>query len=118
MHTLSLGPKASWHRNKLRVSGGLGLGLNIADWDAESVETLSSDKGKKVKQWSEGSSGTEVLAGVYAELGAESALSERWSVFTSARYDWVQDFSGSVANSTFDLDLGGFTAMLGVAWRF
>ena len=118
LHTLSLGPRIGMDFGKLRATAGLGLAINLADWEASSNETLRSESGKVLKRWQDSTSELEILFGGYAELGAHYAINERWSINANLRYDLSQDLSGQVANTPIHLDLGGFTAMVGVGWRF
>ena len=118
LHTLSAGPRIGMDFGKLRATAGLGLAINIADWEAASNETLSSETRKVLKRWQDTTSELDILLGAYVELGAQYAINERWSINANLRYDIAQDLSGQVANTPIDLDLGGFTAMIGVGWRF
>jgi hypothetical protein len=47
-----------------------------------------------------------------------AAVTESWSVNASVRYDISPDLSGQVGMAPINLDLGGFTAMVGLGWRF
>ncbi len=118
LHTLSLGPRTSMEFGSLRLLAGLGLAVNIVPWEAESRETLKNSRGRTLKTWTASESGTDVLAGLYAELGAEWRFTKRWSLNTGVRYDWSQPLEGEVSGTEFDVDLGGWTAMLGLGWRF
>lgn len=118
LHTLSLGPRASFQFGSLRVLAGLGFALNIVPWDAESSETLRSNKRGTLQTWRDDASGTEVLAGTYVELGSEWRFAKSWSLSAGVRYDWSQKLEGSLGGTEFEVDLGGWTAMLGVGFRF
>ncbi len=118
LHTISLGPRVGMEWGSLRVLGGLGFALNIVPWDADSRETLRSNQRGTLKTWHDTASGTDVLPGVYAELVAEWRFAKRWSLSTGVRYDWSESLEGEVGNAEFDVDLGGWTAMLGVGFHF
>lgn len=114
LHTISVGPRLSWCRGHLRLLVEAGFALNIAHWKAGSREELRRDNGQVVREWNDSQSGTEVLPGAYAQLSAEWQMNELWSLFVMGRYDWSRGLSGSVAGSTFDVDLGGWTVGGGV----
>lgn len=118
LHTLSLGPRAGVELGNVRLLAGLGFALNIAPWDAESVETLTSSRSGVLRKWHDSSSGTEILPGAYAELSAEWNFAKQWLLSAGARYDWSESLKGEVGNASFDVDLGGWTAMLGLGFRF
>lgn len=119
LHTLSLGPNVAAEWGKVQAILSAGLALNIADWEAQSQETLSNERsGKVIRQWTDSTNRTELLLGAYAELGARWQFLPRWSLNATARYDWSQDLSGQAGPSKFDLALGGFSAMLGLGWNF
>jgi hypothetical protein len=118
LHTLSLGPDASFDYGRFTATASTGLALNIANWTASTREDLRSGNGTKLASWQERSTGTEVVPSFYLATSGSYALSPRWSVQTTARYDWASRVEGDVAGSHFDLDLAGWTLMLGASYKF
>ena len=119
LHTLSFGPHFSAQCCKdVRLGLGLGLALNIADWDAQYQETLSvSQNGGKahvIKKWQVDESGTEVLPGFYIEATCEVRLSERLSAYVAGRYDWSDSIQEQVGPSRVSFEPGGWSVMLGL----
>lgn len=119
LHTLSAGPRVGFDLGQVRAVASMGMALNIADWEGSSQETLRHEgSGKVIRRWNESAGETELLAGVYAELGLQWQFLPRWTLNAGARYDWSQELSGELAASEFDVDLGGWSAMLGIGWEF
>lgn len=118
LHTISLGPRVGMDLGSVRLLAGLGFALNIVPWDAESRETLRSSRRGTLQTWRDSASGTDVLAGLYAELGAEWRFAKRWSLAAGVRYDWSEALEGEVGGARFDVDLGGWTALLGLGFHF
>jgi hypothetical protein len=115
LHTFSLGPRAGFEFGRLTTQCGIGLAVNIVPWDFTSRETLRSNRRGKLKSWPQSESGIDILPGVYAELATQYRLSKRWSVNTGIRYDWSQNLEGEAAGTVFEVDLGGWTATLGLS---
>jgi hypothetical protein len=118
LHTFSLGPRAGVNFANLRMLAGLGFALNVAAWNAESRETLRSDQRGTVKVWRDEASGTDLLPGAYAELGAEWTLKRNWYLTGGLRFDWSQSLEGGLGGAEWDVALGGWTASLGAGFRF
>jgi hypothetical protein len=118
LHTLSFGPRMGLEIGSLRLLAGLGFALNIVLWDADSRETLRSDRHGTLRTWRDTANGTDVLPGVFAELGAEWRFTKSWSLATGLRYDWSQPLEGRIGNAAFEVDLGGWTAQVGLAFHF
>lgn len=122
LHTLSFGPKVSTIAGRVRVVGGLGLALNIADYEADYDERLTVQRGnaraRLLREWHESDSGTDVVPGFYLETSAEVLLAPRWVGYISGRYDWAGSVDGQLGPSSFDVDLSGWTLGLGVIYRF
>lgn len=122
LHTLSLGPNVVREWKRLRLNGSVGLALNIVDWKAQLTETLLASRNGSdfvvVEEWTARNSGTDVVPGIYLDAAANYALTTRWSLFASGRYDWAGSLSGSVGPSSFSLDLGGWTLMGGLTFVF
>jgi hypothetical protein len=120
LHTLSFGPQIS-HQPKaapLRFGASLGFALNIADWEANTEETLRVKDGGKLASWNSESSGTDVLPGFYLELSAELPITAKLSAYAAGRYDWSRGLHGSTALAEHSLDLSGFTAQAGLTFKF
>jgi hypothetical protein len=118
LHTFSLGPRVGFDLGRFHLQAGLGLAINIVPWDFDSRETFRSNRRGTLKTWTTSDSGTDILPGLYAELAAQYRLTKRWHINTGVRYDWSQSLEGQVAGTTFDVDLGGWTATLGIGWDF
>lgn len=122
LHTLSLGPRMSWEKSRLRIGLSTGLAINLANWDASYREDLyvsrNGGKARLLKSYRDDDSGSEVLPGFYLEANANVRLSQRFALFAGGRYDWAGSLDGQVGPSAFSLDLGGWTAMAGVTVSF
>jgi hypothetical protein len=119
LHTLSFGPRINWECcQDVRLGLGLGLALNIADWDADYEETLSVRQNghaeRVLKRWAESESGTEVLAGFYLEAMCQVQLAERLAAYFAGRYDWSEDMSERVGPSRVSFEPGGWSIMAGL----
>ncbi len=112
LHTLSLGPTVEYAVGRFSFTGSLGLGLNIASWDASFQESLSQTTNvntSEVRSWREHRSKTDVLPGFFIQGSAAYQLSDQWSISAFGRYDWNETLHGSVGPSTFSADLSGYT---------
>ncbi len=118
LHTLSFGPRMAMEFKRVRAMGSLGLAVNIADWKADVNESFTDSSGNSLGHWQAHNSGTEVLPGIYLQVGAQVRLTQRLILTASGRYDWSESLKGSVGKSDFDVKLGGWTAMLGLGWQF
>jgi hypothetical protein len=122
LHTLSFGPKISTIAGRVRIVGGLGLAVNIADYDADYEERLTVQRNnareRLLRRWQDSNSGTDVVPGFYLETAAEVLLAPQWVGYVSGRYDWAGSVEGQLGPSSFDVDLSGWTLGLGVIYRF
>jgi hypothetical protein len=118
LHTFSFGPDAAFDFKRVRVGVSSGLALNIANWTADTREDLRNRSGLMLASWQHHETGTEVLPGYFIEANASYAISPRWSLVASARYDWAQSLRGHVGGSSFDLGLSGWTLGLGASYKF
>jgi hypothetical protein len=122
LHTLSFGPKVSAIAGRVRIVGGLGLAVNIADYDADYEERLtvqrSNARERLLRSWQDSNSGTDVVPGFYLETAAEVLLAPQWVGYVSGRYDWAGSVDGRLGPSRFDVDLSGWTLGIGVLYRF
>ena len=120
LHTLSFGPQINFQPKStpVRFSASLGLAINIADWEAKTEESLRIRGSSKLASWRSESSGTEVLTGFYVEASAELPITAKLSAYAAARYDVSRELHGSTARSQHTLDISGFTAQVGISFRF
>ena len=118
LHTFSFGPKFAVQHQRLRLGCSLGLALNVADWEARTEETLRTKGGSKLANWRSENSGTDVLPGFYLELSAELPITDRLSAYAAGRYDWSRDLHGSTELSEHSLEMSGFTAQVGISFKF
>lgn len=119
LHTLSLGPRFSAQCcERVRLGLGLGLAINIADWEAGFDESLTvrrnGGKAQLLKRWQAQASGTEVLPGFYVEVAAQTRITERVVLYVAGRYDWSEGFAADVGPSRLEFDPGGWSILLGV----
>jgi hypothetical protein len=106
LHTLSIGPRLGWDFGRVRGIASLGFAANIANWDAQSTETLANSSGDVLRRWQN------------RELGAQARLSKRWVLTASGRYDWSQSLAANVGPHNVNVGLGGWTARLGLGYQF
>lgn len=120
LHTLSFGPQINYQpkTSPVRFSASLGLSINIADWEARTEETLRIKDGSKLASWRSENSGTEVLPGFYVEASAELPITAKLCAYAAARYDVSRELHGSTAHSQHTLDISGFTAQVGISFKF
>ena len=111
--TISPGVSAEFSHERLFVSVAAGMAINVVDWDAHHDETLfvSRNGGRPsvADSWHSHNSGTDVLLGAYVQAAAGVEVTERVSISGFVRYDWSEDFHGTVGPSSFDLDMSGFS---------
>ncbi len=112
LYTLSLGPTIHYDTDKFIFAGGMGLAINIADWESSFDERLNQDSGgttTELKKWRDRSNKKEILPGFYLQGSAGYQLTDDWSVSVFGRYDWSESLSGDVGPSSFSADLSGYT---------
>ena len=111
LSTLSLGMSVKGTYRRVYVIGSTGPTLNMVEKDAMYEETLyaSSSGGSPqvLKYWSDNSSGTEYLFGYYvqAEVGVRIYRELHLGVF--GRYDWLENVSGNVGPSRYEVNPSG-----------
>jgi len=123
LHTLSFGLKVSAIAGRVRIVG-LGLAVNIADYDADYEELrLTVQRGRAgerlLREWHDNNSGTEVVPGFYLETMERCYWVLQWVGYVSGRYDWA----GSVGLAKLALRASTWasaagTLGLGVIYRF
>lgn len=121
LYTLSLGPTVHYDTNKFVFGGGMGLAINISDWNSLFNERLNQTSGgttTQLKKWHDRSNETEILPGFYLQGSAGYQLTHDWSVSVFGRYDWSEHLSGDVGPSTFSTDLSGYTLGGSVTFTF
>jgi hypothetical protein len=117
LYSLSLGPSMRYEKQRFVFTGGAGLAINLADWDASFDEKLTLKGSKKnLRNWSSDSHKTDVLPGFYLQGSAGYRITDQWMFSAFGRYDWSQSLTGRVGPSAFSADLSGFT--LGGAFTF
>ena len=122
LHTISLGPNLSGEWQRLRFGFGVGLGLNVADWNAGYEETLyvrqNGGASRVLNTFHASASATDLLPGLYLETSAQFSLNKWLALFVAGRYDWAGSLSEPVGPSHANFDLGGWTVMGGVTISF
>jgi len=113
LHSLAFGPSFAVATSPVHLVLGAGLSLNIADWEATHTETLYVRRNRQAprvyKEWSDRSSDTEILPGVYVQAAARVKLTERFSLTAFGQYDWCDTVEGKVGPSKFHIDPSGWT---------
>lgn len=115
--TTSFGPTVSRQIDpSWRFHAGAGVSLHLIDWTARQTETLSiSENGSQDRyaRWKNSSSGTELLGGVYLQLGAEwTPVDKDWAIKSFFRKDFGMSFSERIGPSRISYDTDGYTAAL------
>jgi len=111
LSTLSLGMSVKGKYRRVYVVGSTGPTLNMVEKDATYEETLyeSSNGGSSqvLQYWNDNSSGTECLFGYYvqAEVGVRIYRELHLGVF--GRYDWLENVSGNVGPSRYEVNPSG-----------
>jgi hypothetical protein len=122
LHTVSAGPMVRGQIGPLSGFGGLGLALNIVDWEASQTEALaySRDDGSSrlVRAWSDRRQGTDVLPGVYLHGGLSWAVTPSLWLTAFGRYDWSESLNETVGVSSFSFDPGGWSGGVLLGWSF
>ncbi len=121
LHTFSLGPKLAAELEGVRLGLGTGLALNVASWEANSLETLyASQNGgsRAVYEWTRHASGTDVLAGFYLESTCQISLSRNVALYVACRYDWSKGMTVGAGPSSFQFDPGGWSVLSGLTVSF
>ena len=120
--TLSPGISASITREKYQFGFGLGISLNIIDWEArfrESLDALSDEeKGRKINSWESVSSGNDVLFGAFLHASTGMQISESFSFSVFVRRDWASDLRAEVGPSDLNLKLSGTSGGVRATYSF
>ncbi|MFA5342777.1 MAG: hypothetical protein WC381_02290 [Kiritimatiellia bacterium] len=111
LSTLSLGVSVKGNYRRVYVVGSTGPTLNMVEKDASYEETLYESRNggapQVLKAWGDTSSGTECLFGYYvqAEVGVRIYRELHLGIF--GRYDWLENVSGSVGPSRYEVNPSG-----------
>ena len=92
--------------------------LNIVDADVTRTEVLANSAGKVLNSWKDTGSDTAFALGVGADLVVDFALDERWGLWVSGGYEWVDTVDIDVGPSKAEIDLSAWTVGAGVALAF
>ncbi len=118
LFSLALGPELHWfpsEKTSIGVSGG--LVINFADWDA-SATLPSVTATNQIVADTVRNSGEEFLFGAFIKANVETQLTEEWGLETFFRYDWSEDLEGRVGDTTYNTDLSGWSAGVGLTYSF
>jgi hypothetical protein len=123
LHTLGIGGQMEWWPSPQSfLQAGAGVAVNIADWSASRDErVLQSMNGAAATEHSRqvyDSGGDDILLGFYLQATVGWQINVSWSVQAFGRYDWNESLEGAVSNSTFDVDLNGWSSGISVGYRF
>lgn len=121
LYTLSLGPTVHYDSDRFIFSGGMGLAVNVANWDATFGEQLNQESGgstTELRKWRARNGKTELLPGLYLQGTAGYRIADDWVLSVFGRYDWSDSLSGNVGPSSFSADLSGYTLGGSVTFTF
>ncbi len=121
--SISVGAEASYQfRDRFYGTLGAGVALNVASWDAERTDQLFQQINNAapvaISTTSASNLGSSVLWGFYLQGSAGYQVSENFAVEARLRYDHTEDLSGQVGNSSFRVDLSGFSVGVGGSYTF
>ncbi len=121
--SLAFGAEASYRfDNRFYASVGAGFALNAASWKAtrsnQLLQQINNGDPVVIDSSSADNIGSSILWGFYLQASAGYQLNESWSLEVNLRHDHTEDLSGSVGGSSFDVDLSGFSAGLGLGYSF
>ena len=121
--SISIGADAVYqYDERFYASVGAGVALNMASWDAMRTDQLfqqiNNGPPEVISSSSESDLGSSVLWGFYLQAAGGYSLNEDFSLELSLRYDHTEELSGEVGNSSFDVDLSGFSVGLGANYSF
>ncbi|MBU4200405.1 MAG: hypothetical protein KKG09_01230 [Verrucomicrobia bacterium] len=111
LSTFSLGLSVKGKYGRVYLTGSTGPTLNLVNTDATYAETLyeSSNGGESrpLMYWEDSTSGTECLFGYYVqgEVGVKIYRGLQAGVF--GRYDWLENISGNVGQSRYEVNPAG-----------
>lgn len=122
LHTVSVGPTVRGRFGPLSGFGGLGLALNLIDWEASQSESLAYSRdggsGRLVRAWSDRRQGTDLRPGFYVQGGLSWAVTPSLRLTAFGRRDWSDSLDESVGLSSFSFDPGGWSGGVLLGWSF
>ena len=121
--SLSVGGEAVYQfDNRFITTVGAGIVFNMVDWKASRSDALfQSVNGTPpvaIGSSRARNSDQELLLGLYLHAAVGYRISPAWSIEANLRYDWSQSIDDTVGNSSFDVDLSGFSLGLGANYTF
>ena len=97
---------------------GAGLALGVADMKYSFNETLNFGGGSTVNN-AGASEGAEFQAGAYLEGRVLYALTDNWSLFAGAQYEYLGKFSHNAGSEQAQLDMNcGVYVLFGFQWSY
>lgn len=113
--TLSLGLNVDYGSGSrhYRIAGG--PTVSLAETDAMHEEILSS-QGAIAQILQDRSEDVNVSVGAYIYIGVGIRITERIGMDLFGRYDWLEDISGEVGSSKFDIDPAGSSFGAALSW--
>jgi hypothetical protein len=119
LYSLALGSEIHWQpADSFYLGIGLGAVVNLADWSASWNMPLPDASGSGSTMIGASNSGGDFLWGFYLKGSGGYRINTQWSIEGFYRYDWNETLRNSVGSSSFDLGLSGWSAGLGVVYRF
>jgi hypothetical protein len=118
--SLTFGPTLTRTWGAFDLSIQSGLILNLYDWDASQSERLNvtnSDGTSTVARWAEGSSGTKLRPGIYAQVDVSYDIDEDVLIGAFMRLDTAREFRASAGPTTFRIDPSGIMGGLMIRFR-
>ena len=121
--SVSVGAEAVYqYDERFYASVGSGVVLNVTSWDAmrsdQLLQQINRGAPVVISSTSASNLGSSVLWGFYLQAAGGYSLNENLSLELSLRYDYTEELSGQVGNSSFDVDLSGFSVGLGANYSF
>ena len=111
LSTVSLGLSLKGKYRRVYVAGSMGPTLNLVEKDATYEETLyeSANGGspQMLQYWQDSSSGTEYLFGYYVQGEVGVRIYRGLQVGVFGRYDWLENVSGNVGQSRYEVNPAG-----------
>jgi hypothetical protein len=120
---LSLGAEAAYQaNNKFYATIGAGFALNVTDWEAQRsdrvLQQINNGPPTQISSRNARNIGSSILWGFYLQSAAGYQVTKEFSVEANLRYDLTEELSGKVGNSSFEVDLSGFSVGLGGNYTF
>lgn len=118
LYQIPLGMSLRYEAGRWAVSLRPALLLNVVDADATRTEILANASGKVLNSWKDTGSDTAFALGAGADLAVECALDERWGLWVSGGYEWVDTVDIDVGPSKAEMDLSAWTVCAGLTRTF